>query len=35
LNLTPKRNSKYLLGMSKLGYVNYVWRNNFYFTASI
>jgi len=24
LNLTPKRNSKYLLGMSKLGYVNYV-----------
>lgn len=24
LNLTPKRNSKYLLGMAKLGYVNYV-----------
>ncbi len=24
LNVTPKRNSKFLLGMSKLGYVNYV-----------
>ena len=24
LNITPKRNSKFLLGMSKLGYVNYV-----------
>ena len=24
LNITPKRNSKFLVGMSKLGYVNYV-----------
>lgn len=24
LNVTPKRNSKFLLGMSKLGYVNYI-----------